>query len=229
MQKCPEIARGEIEALRADGIEPTLDEMARLMHWGALVECPAGRVGPQPEDAPVELAGRVLWPLSMAADAWLDTVRQWLPGALTLAAFGLAAERSREPDGFVDLYSRKAALAAVERWCATFAGSQSQLTRALTRLVPELLPSAELPADPAEDAPLLPSDPDLAQMVAATGLPAEYWLQHTSRHYLAVLRAIRAERELDAGIPQPEPSKEPQRQLLCVVALIRKRATDGRA
>lgn len=229
MQRCPEIARGEIEALRAEGIEPTLDELARLMHWGALVECPAGRVGPQPDDAPIEIAGRVLWPLSMAADAWLDTARTWLPQALTLAAFGLAAERSREEDGFAALYQRKAALRAVEQWAATFAGSQSQLTRALSRLVPDLLPSAEMPADPTDEPPLLPTDLDIAPMVAATGLPAEYWMQHTSRHYLAVLRALRAEREVEAGIPQPDPSTEPHRQLLCVVAQIRTRAANGRA
>lgn len=225
MQRCPTSTAAEVELLRADDIEPTLDELARMFHWGSLVECPAGRVGPQPEDAPVEVGERILWPLTMAADAWLDTARQWIPDTLIPAAYGLAAERGRDPGAFDALRTRRAALAAVNLWSQTFSGTASQLVRALERIVPTLRPSDTEPTPPEYDPPLLSPSFDLAPLVAATGLPLEYWQTHTSRHYIAVMDAIESAAASEAGVSiDRDPSKEAYQQLLCVVAQIRRRA-----
>ena len=229
MQRCPEATRAEIELLQADGITPTLDELAALMHWGALVECPEGRVGPQPEDAPIEVGERILWPLTMAADAWLSRVRSFLPAELTAAAYGLAAERGRDAGAFDALQGRAAVVTAVQRWAATFTATGSELTRALVRLVPEAMPEHSEPPDPAEETPLLPAEFDLNEMVAATGLPLEYWQSHTSRHCLGVMRAMSAQKAAEIGISGPDPSKAAYRQLLCLVAQIRRRAAPSPA
>lgn len=224
MERCPTSTASEVAALRVDGIEPTLDELARLFHWGALVECPSGRVGPQPEDAPVEVGELILWPLTMQAECWLDLVRGWLPPPLLTAAYGLAAERGRDAGAFDTLRARRAAVAAVSDWAATFTGTGPQLVRALERLVPAIRPTDAEPAADAEP-PLLPAAIDTADLTAATGLPAEYWQTHTTRHYLAVMEAVHAERATTAGAaPDRDPSKEAYMQLLCVVAQIRKRA-----
>ena len=225
MQRCPDSTAQEVAALRADGIEPTLDELAAMMHWGALVECPAGRVGPQPEDAPIEVGDRVLWPLTLAADAWLDMARDWLSPDLLPAAFGLAAERAREPGAFASLYSRRAAVEAVTEWQRTFTATPGELHRALWRLIPEARPTDQEPEDDGEPPPILPPQFDLAELVAGTGLPIEYWQAHTSRHCLAVMDALAARAAAETGAKlDRDPSREAYRQLLCLVGQIRRRA-----
>jgi hypothetical protein len=223
VQRCPDSTRYEVEQLAADGITPTLDELASMMHWGALVECPAGQVGPCAEDAPIELGGRVLWPLTMQADAWLDAIKPRLPVALHVAAYGYAAEYGREPGAFAGLYVYATAAAAVRCWAAELPATADELTRAIARLVPDVRPEDNEPPRKGDEPPILPAALDLAPLVAATGLPLEYWQTHTSRHYLAVLRTIAAQRAAEAGERPDDASKEAYRQLLFVVAQIRRR------
>ena len=96
--QCPELARSEIELLRADGIEPTLDELAELFELAKRVESPFARTNPIASRAPIAVGSSNLrlWPLSLRAEAWLEQHAAKL-STFGAALVGYAAAFGREP------------------------------------------------------------------------------------------------------------------------------------
>lgn len=204
--KCPELAAEQLERFGNEGVTLTPDETAELLYWAGRVNSPSGAVGYLSEDAPVAVGGRILWPLTLQAHEWLRWAAEHLAGDMATAATGYAAEHGRDEGAFDSLYTTRAALAAVSAWRRGFAATMAQLRHALDMLGD---PPRRIGQDPDEDET---GTPDLsavvADVVAATGLPAEYFMRHSGRHFLRVARTSAVLTSIRAGqkshIARPE-------------------------
>lgn len=218
--RCPPLAAEKLEQYQRDGTRITPDQTAELIYWASRVACPSGTVGILPEDAPVCVGGRVLWPLTMQAQEWLRWASEHFAGDMALACQGYACEHGRSEGAFDALYSPRSALATVKAWRRGFAGTPAQLRVALDALSEP--PRREPPKPPDDDDDDPPPDLAgvLAEVVAATHLPAEYYRRHSGAHFLRVARAVAFMRAIDAGqrpeIVRPEDEALQQFGLLCM-------------
>jgi len=221
---CPDIARHEIGKLRSDGIEPTLDELAEIIELGRRVENPRCNLSPMVEPEPLYLADRVLWPLTLQAEEWFATMGGSFAGEFGLCAVCYAAQHGRETGAFVPLYTMRAAMEAVRAWRAGCTATIEEVAEAAERLTGHA---------PREESKRKPADADLgrilAELMAATGQPPEYWLVRTSVHMLDVLRAVLRREAAAVGQPAraPDESREALRQMMLAIEAIRGRAGNG--
>ena len=199
--------------LRAQGIEPTADEIILLYEVGKGVLAPPGLTPAALMDLPV-LAGNVwLYRLSIGAQMWLEHVAlPILDGAADsrhyVLAEAYAAAHARDPSTLVVCTTFEALWGGIKAWSLTIAASFKELDTALESLRPAVDVVEELDAvehKPFDD--LKPWEvlewerrqaaPDAwgpvigALMMGYQGTTAEYWMWDVSME-----RASQAVREL---------------------------------
>lgn len=235
MSKCPELAKEAVAELRADGIEPTLDDIAELIEAARKVEEPSRRTSPWFEGDPVRVGpnGPTLRPLSIQAEEWFDfAVSQFPDDKLRAAAFCYAAEHGATAGAFDVLWTRQTAETRLRRYMRGLACSPGALESAAARLMRN--PSAgDIVRGRKESADAWDFGDVLAQLEAATGRPREYWMTQTARYAFRVLE--HAIRHNMAGGAFTDAKADQEREYLrasfdfhAVTELIRERAANGR-
>ena len=188
MLACPSNAAEAINELRAEGLNPSLDNLALLIELGRRVQNPPHRTQQYLEGVGVRAGtrGPRFLPLSIEGGLWFDWATHSLSGdnektyALAMACDPALA------GGFNDLYEVGRAKAAVHDYAAALSCNMEELESALVRIMDEATPGDELRAERESGTTFDVSD-TVAQMVAATGLPAEHWYSKPLGHALKVL------------------------------------------
>jgi len=194
MLTCPEMAKSAVEELRAEGIEPTLDDIAGLIHLARAVQEPARRTSPWYEGEPVRVCneGPTLRPLSIQAEEWFDwAVSVFASDKLRGAAFCFAAERGHRAGAFDNIWTRPQAETALNEFVRSLACTRGALESAASRLMGQPNPGDILRARKEDDSGFDLGD-IIAKLEALTGKPREYWMTQTRRYSFRVLEhAIR--------------------------------------
>jgi hypothetical protein len=188
---CPELAREIIGALRADGIEPTLDQIAELIHLARKVQEPSRRTSPWYEGDPVRAgeSGPTLRPLTIQAEEWFDwAVSEFTDDKWRGLAFCYAAQNGRAPGAFDDLWDSKKARAALRSYARRLPCNRVELESAAMRIMDAASPGDTYRARKADEGESGYDYGDLlARLVAATGHTREYWLGQSRTYAFRVL------------------------------------------
>jgi hypothetical protein len=185
MRRVPDIAAAEIARLRADGIDPSDDDIVWLSSLGRRVHCPRGLT---PEAADIRYGVRLsngerLAGLTVAASDWLARWRDMWPEGEDIypTAFAL-----RSGVDFDELDTASKVVNSVADWRAGLNVSIDELVGAVERMLGVDSPSPEREEDDE------PTDTEsvIETLVAATGLPAEYWRDKTWAHVAGVNRGL---------------------------------------
>ncbi|TSA40085.1 hypothetical protein D4Q85_00305 [bacterium] len=223
MTQCPHIAQAEVARLRAKGIEPTLDELACLFHWADRAEHPAGRLSPLLAGSPLEIGGRLLWPLTLQAEQWLQWASDWIRADDMPVAVCYAAEHGRIVGHFDTLLRPNVAQSAITEWAAGCSVTRAEVEEAASSLMPSSEPLDAMTAT--DDAPRVDMADIYADLFGATGQPPEWWQTRTSAELMRQIRAVQRDRTeaLGLGRAEQDQANHNMRQVLAVVAAIEER------
>lgn len=207
MRECPAVAKAEIQRLESNGVKLSLDDLAWLITLGQKVETPAGRMNPLKAGVPAVAGSSLLWPETVQATQWLDAVSGWFSAAELdyLNAFALSV--AREPNAFDDLYTIKAARAAVNQFASQLNCTRQELVAALESITPSDLPEREQ-GDKEPDLKML-----ALEMEVLTGRTREE-VQVSSVAELCDLARIEAKYKSGKFDEDASASREPLRDLL---------------
>jgi hypothetical protein len=168
-----DLASAEIDALAGEGIACTPDEILRIQWLAQQVESPAGRLA-LARGTPVHVGGAVLWPLTMAADAWWRTAA---PYAVTnqeqIAVAAFAMGHCRTIDGLESVAPDRAVQVAV-RWLNGLKCRSEEVVTAIL-LVQEQDDTGPDVADPKQRGGGSAPGDVVAMLVAAVGGPPDVW------------------------------------------------------
>jgi hypothetical protein len=226
MRECPAIAAAEIERLRSNGIQPTLDEMAWLMSLGERVESPPAATNPLLGAVPVVAGCEPFFRLTCQARWWLSLAREWFAGVAIAHALGYAYRHGRTPGAFDALVTPAAAQRAVAEWRRRLPITDDELMDAIDRLVDN-----DAPARPGEE----PSEENHAQRVAQaeaiSGIPVDAWKLRTQDElYAVIIEGLRLAGQYGGGdtTDAARHSESALVDLMVAAAEIEKRHRDGK-
>jgi len=197
MVKCPEITAAEVSKMKAEGINPTLDELTMLILTGRIVENPKAPVIPSVGVPPVAVCdGVVLWPATLQGEFWHAYASTlWTSTADVVKGFAYSLCHGRIPSHFDGLYDDRAARAAVKRWAGSLSVTLEELSACIIAVSPESF--VDVPGD--DNAKRSEWSEILCDLVAMTGIPVEHWLNNSSDYALAVLERSYKVRVMAAG------------------------------
>jgi len=183
-----------VAELQAEGITPTLDDIAQLIDLARAVQEPVRRTSPWYEGDPVRVGqdGPVLRPLSIQGGEWFDWAMSVFPDEkLRGAAFCFAAVHGHKSGAFEGLWSRPAAETALVRFIRSLPCTRGALESAAARIMDTASPGDTIRARK-DDADGFDLGDVLAKLEALTGKPREYWVLQSHRYTFRVLEhAIR--------------------------------------
>jgi len=171
MKRVPDIAANEIERLRRNGVTVSDDDVVWLSCLGYRVENPDGKT----IEAVGTLGGvrlsdnTLLRPLTLLAGSWLKRFGTVFGPAADLYAVAYAMAF---PDKLHLSDPAGAVVDDVNSWTASLPVPRQELETAVSRMLND-----DSPHDP--DAKTVPAEKVVGLLVAATGLPAEYWDAHS--------------------------------------------------
>ena len=211
-----ELARAEITDLRADGIDPTADEIVWLNELAIEVESPAGRVPYHCAGEPVRMGNYTMWPFTVASAEWWARVANGKAfvtpdGSRNALAFCLC--NGRTPDVFADLLTVDDAREAVNKWVMRCGATADERNAAILRCVPEIgdphVLRGKNDKPPAPDA----SDSMVAELEAGTGLSGDYWRAQIQSHAVKCLRAVYRQAAMGMGGGSDDSAAEYREQM----------------
>lgn len=206
-----ELAAAELDALRADGITVTDDDVVHVNALAWAVETPESR-RLLSRGVPVEVGGCVLWPLTLAGADWYDRVGCALPGNLSFYALGYAQAYGRSDGPELDCEGREAER-RVKAWRKALRCTKAELDTAMTQLMDQER-GPDMPEVPTGK-PVTPGDFS-AHLAAACGGTPDFWERRCSFGYaVAVLTAIAAQNQAD-GRPN---ANDPRIMAECALGL----------
>lgn len=189
MLKCPELAKEAVAELRADGIEPTLDDIAELIDAARRVQEPSRRTSPWYEGDPVRVGpnGPTLRPLSIQAGEWFDfAVSVFSDDKLRGAAFCFAAEHGATEGAFDGLWNRQSAETRLVKYRRGLACAAGALESAAERVM-DKTSAGDIVRARKDDGDAWDFGDVLAKIEAITGRPRAYWMTQTRRYAFRVM------------------------------------------
>ena len=234
-----ELASAEVEDLRAEGIEPTIEEIILLNDLARQVDDPDG-VSSVAAGLPARAGSVVLWPLTIAGDVffdrWVDRIDSDDRFSVYFLAFVLAHGRTAGAFDLLTDYSsvRSAVLEWGERIDATF----EELTVATDRVTRnDKRNSAAVDAIKLELAEIDAKrfgtageswTPLVAWLCATCGGPPEIWERAVSVAYvLDQLRVVIAQQNAEGAQDQNDPILRATREVGLAVLKIREARRNG--
>jgi hypothetical protein len=217
------LAEAEIDALRADGIEPSPAEIVMLNALGWAVETPETRRALS-RGNPVRVGGATLWPMTIKANDWHNRVGCSMRGnrmrtiALAYAmAYGSSEGDELEAEG-------KQAERAVSKWYKNLRCTWEELNVAMAEIINQDSDGYDLPKD--ETSKGMTLGDFVASLVAMTGISAPFWERRCCMgHALAVLTAIVEQNKEDNRPSGSDPRIRAERALGFAVERIRNRSS----
>ncbi len=200
MRQINPYANAELASLRADGVNPTDEEIAWLANLGDRITHPNHRtLNPLVAGAPVVAGCEVLWPLTNQASWWLDLTAGWFSGEMDLFGVAYAMAKGRERGAFDSLTTRRAAVDAVSEWSNTLTCTPAELAGGVSAILDNDDPDRPLDDDSACDFMAL-----LADLEVATHQPKEVWMVRTAADATAVIRSAYKFASVGSGIDMEE-------------------------
>ena len=209
------LAEAEVEALEAEGIRLTAQDVLRINALACRVETPQAALALS-RGVPVLVGGAYLWPLTLAASDWFQRVGGQLKGVRlqTLAlSYAMAHGREQMPE------DSKQALDAVEAWAKRLTCRHSEIIEGIKQIITqEEQPDTGDDGNPA-------SAGEISVMLAAMTKtdPAIWERQCTLTYALAMLETIVAQNAADGKSTKHDPRIRAERALGLAIAQIRKR------
>jgi hypothetical protein len=187
-----DLARAELDALRAAGVTPSDDEIVEINALAADVLSPDTRRA-LARGRPFRAGSAWLWPLTIAAADWFQTVGADLPDPGAALGYAMA-------HGGDDLATIGAA--EVDAWFRSLKCRRGELDLAIAACIEQ----DEQPETPTRDTDHAPTPGELsATMMAAVGGTPEMWERQVSIGYVrAVLETLGAQHS--AGTSHVPPS-----------------------
>jgi hypothetical protein len=249
MNGIAQIAKKEIEDLRSQGIEPTLEEIIWLNDLGLKVENPAKAIKVA-AGSPVQCGGKWLWPFTIQSGAWFDNyaVKLFTSADMLIWCLGFALNLGRlaklpdycipkalrrkgqETIRFSQLTEFDLAKHAVNQWALRQPFTFSELKTSIVEVMPQLKAPFRLPPPPkSKDDPARIAILD--ELVAGTGQSREYWEAELSDHAYGVMHCIYKQRAASFGEPigdlVDELSATANGEFMAASAIVKKNHTAG--
>lgn len=211
------LARGEIDALLADGITPTPEEIVEInaLAW-RIVNPETRRL--LARGRPVSIGGYYLWPLTMRAIDWLEANECDLDKVTPALGYAMCYGRSESSE--LDVYGIEAEK-AVKAWFRSLRVHMNEFIEAVSQV------------DAQDTKPELPPDPtgkpmtlgDFSCFLSATcGGNADFWERRVSLSYgLSVLSMIVQQNHADKRPCAQDPRIIAERAMGFAVEKIRAR------
>jgi hypothetical protein len=176
--KLCDIARQRLKELRAEGCEPTDDEIVELNAIGWKRQSPRYRQALS-RGYPVECGGIVLWPLTMQAASWYKRIGCVLP----CAKYALAYAMANQYDTAITLpESRKDAERIVTSWASRLRVTVDGLMQAIDAVLTQD-EDHDLPPPAPGDEAIGMTEGDLSAWLSAYGGTPELWERQVAESY----------------------------------------------
>ena len=215
--KLNSLAKSEIDALEAEGIRLTPEEIVELNALGWAIHTPEIRRSLS-RGRPVPLAGHYLWPLTMRAVDWMETNKFSL--TTITPAMGYAMAFGRGDGDELDQYGDDADK-AVQNWMRSLRCNMAEFVEAV-RQVDEQEQKPETPPD-LNGKPMTLGDLS-AFLTAVCGADADFWERRCSISYaLSVITTFILQNHADKRPCMQDPKIIAERALGSAVEKIRAR------
>jgi hypothetical protein len=197
--KLCDLASAEIESLAGEGIACTPDEILRIQWLAQQVETPAARTT-LARGTPVHAGGAVLWPLTLAADTWLqdalaescDTRERF-----QIIAFAMAHTRTQSA---LDGIAPRDACKHAGRWAKRLQCREEELAQAVA-IVREQDDTGPQIEDPKKRQSQSTAGDIIAHLIASVGGTPDMWEQQVAIGYIRQqMNACVAQQSANAGI-----------------------------
>ena len=206
-----DMAQGKLDALAAEGIEPTPAEVVELNWLGWEVETPASRMLLS-RGTPASVGGVTLWPFTIAGGDWFTRVGDTMPESLRIAALGYAMAHGRGESGELALGGLQAER-AIKAWYRSLHCTRAEYYEAVNQVLAQGEGDEMPPPQPGREPQEAMSVGELSAFLTATnGGTPETWERMCSQTYcLGLLHIVVAQNAADgkpvAGDPRIEATK----------------------
>ncbi len=179
-----ELAESEINDLKSQGIEPTLNEIIWINDLSRKVENPDGARPCVAIGEPSPAGNAWLWPFTIASSRWFAKVLPWFDGnpesETLVLAFSLA--HGRDVGVFSYLSNYEAVKETVAEWSDELGCTADELAEAITKILPY---SDTVELDDEEESVQGASDWDeiIATLCLNVGETPEFWAYGVSCDY----------------------------------------------
>ena len=208
LAKLSELAKAEIESLRADGVDLTPAEIIEINALGWAVESPETR-RLLARGAPVAVGGVYLWPRSLYAEDWFDRVGCHLDGHESYALGYAMAHQYDEGEPLA--IDGRMAEKTVSRWGKSLKCTFDELTIAIGQVLQQD-EDAEQPPD--EDPTSITVGDFSAGLAAKCGGDPDFWERRCATGYArAVLDTIVRQNSAEGKKSMADPRIKAERAL----------------
>ena len=192
------LAAGEIDDLRADGIEPTPAEIVKLSYIGWQTQRPHSRLE-QSRGAPIPAGNVTLWPMTMHACDWYRTTGCRI--GLDNYALAYAMAHCYEGADALDCRQRLRCKLRVTAWAATLRCTMQQLQEAMSQVIAQG-EDLEMPPEP-QSSPRVSLGDISARLATMTGIAPDFWERRCSREYAIAALTTSMAQANESGKPLP--------------------------
>jgi hypothetical protein len=194
-----DLASAEIDALAGEGIACTPDEILRIQWLAQQVESPAGRMA-LARGAPVHVGGAVLWPLTMAAEGWMQEVNAHTSDKIErfrVVAFAMAHARTQSA---LDSIAPRDAGKCAAKWAKRLACREEELAHAVS-IVMEQDDNGPEVEDPKRRHSQSGVGDIVAHLIATAGGTPEMWEQQVAIGFVRQqMSACIAQQSAESGV-----------------------------
>ena len=191
----------EVDALRAEGIQPTAEDICWLNVYAMNVEQPSGETDAALRGRPVRCGNVILWPFTLAGEQWYyeTAVRHFETRRGRTMALAFALANGPKAGAFDEVLSCSDCVLAVNGWKLKCTATLAELESAIDQAAPQLIAPHSLDV-PDDDDKAADVGALVAELVAGTGLDETYWRTRTMSTVRNSLRAVRAQAAAGADV-----------------------------
>ena len=200
-----QLAEAEINDLKEQGIEPTLNEIVWINDLARKVENPDYGKARTAIGRPIPAGGAWLWPFSIQGYLWYTEVQELFDDDdyLDVLSMAYSLAHSREVNAFAGLYDYKAVKKAVLKWAKGLTCTHEELLIAVTNLLGGYDEGITLNGEQEEaDTPDVDYDYIISMLCTKVGNKPDYWLSEISREYVfKLLHTIHIQEAAENNLP----------------------------
>lgn len=194
-----DLASAEIESLAGEGITCTPEEVLRIQWLAQQAETPAARLALS-RGTPAHVGGAVLWPLTMAAEAWMQEALQQTCNKrerFFVIAFAMAHARTQTA---LDAIPPAGAGKHASKWAKRLQCREDELACAVN-IVMEQDDNGPVVDDPKKRDSQTSGGDIVAHLVATAGGSPDMWEQQVAIGYIRQqMAACVAQQSAESGI-----------------------------
>lgn len=183
------MARDAIESMQADGLQPTLDHISELIDLARKIQEPEHRTWQylSYEGIRAGSSHHILRPFTIKSGRWFDFISDKISNHLLMFACAYAMEKGHDKNiDFVPLYDLETAQTTLIDYANKLTCNGQELSEAIDRCTEKASDGDRYRAK-RNKSTSASVEQLIAELVAVTGQPEEYWLSKTSTFAMQVL------------------------------------------